>query len=281
MLNANIENDCCELCGHRIVAGFDELQHPQFENTKIARCCGLQRSLPYPTDKQLKNFYGTLYNSTYKRSFAEAIPDFVLQRAKIQHQWINQHEQRHKLDIAEAGCGWGELLLTFKEQANSLHAFELDPEAVTFIQDRAAKEGIEKFVTVSNEALENSGSRAKYDLVLSSHSLEHISNPLAVLQRWHSMLRENGLLFVEVPREDPVPLNWGVSATQPYFAGHLTFFNQSSLVSILKKADFKILAVESDLGPMTPVLMQVALGPTYDGGARLIRVLAQKAKQQL
>lgn len=42
----------------------------------------------------------------------------------------------------------------------------------------------------------------KYDFVLSSHSLEHIANPLKAVGNWLRVLRKNGVLVVVVPHRE-------------------------------------------------------------------------------
>lgn len=41
-----------------------------------------------------------------------------------------------------------------------------------------------------------------YDFVLSSHTLEHVANPLLALSEWIRVLKENGLLVLVVPHKD-------------------------------------------------------------------------------
>ena len=41
-----------------------------------------------------------------------------------------------------------------------------------------------------------------YDLVLSSHVLEHVANPLLALSEWRRVLKEDGFLFLVIPRRD-------------------------------------------------------------------------------
>ena len=43
---------------------------------------------------------------------------------------------------------------------------------------------------------------ASYDFVLSSHTLEHIANPLKALSEWTRVLKENGLLVLVLPHKD-------------------------------------------------------------------------------
>jgi SAM-dependent methyltransferase len=43
---------------------------------------------------------------------------------------------------------------------------------------------------------------ATYDFVLSSHTLEHIANPLQALSEWTRVLKEKGLLVLVIPHKD-------------------------------------------------------------------------------
>jgi SAM-dependent methyltransferase len=53
------------------------------------------------------------------------------------------------------------------------------------------------------EATELSGiPSGRYDFVLSSHTLEHVANPLKALREWIRVLREEGTLVLIVPHKD-------------------------------------------------------------------------------
>lgn len=41
-----------------------------------------------------------------------------------------------------------------------------------------------------------------HDFIFSSHCLEHLVNPVAALEHWHSKLRERGALFLYLPHPD-------------------------------------------------------------------------------
>jgi SAM-dependent methyltransferase len=42
----------------------------------------------------------------------------------------------------------------------------------------------------------------RYDFVLSSHTLEHVANPLAALREWRRILRSDGVVVLVVPHRD-------------------------------------------------------------------------------
>lgn len=54
---------------------------------------------------------------------------------------------------------------------------------------------------------------SSYDLVLASHCLEHVANPLRALQEWHRILIEGGLLLLILPHKDGT-FDWRRPVTQ-------------------------------------------------------------------
>jgi len=66
----------------------------------------------------------------------------------------------------------------------------------TFHFDQGRRTG-NNFIT-EGSTLEGIGD-AKYDFVLSSHSLEHIANPIKALQNWKRVLKPGGFLLLVLP----------------------------------------------------------------------------------
>ena len=72
-------------------------------------------------------------------------------------------------------------------------------EGATFVFDDAKPAG-RQFIA---EASELAGvPEAAYDLLLSSHTIEHVANPLGTLARWKAVLRSGGTLVLVVPHRD-------------------------------------------------------------------------------
>lgn len=72
-------------------------------------------------------------------------------------------------------------------------------EGATFRYDNRRAEGNQYVAEATN--LRQIAS-ASYDFVLSSHTLEHIANPLQALSEWTRTLKEDGLLVLVVPHKD-------------------------------------------------------------------------------
>lgn len=120
-----------------------------------------------------------------------------------------------------------------------------------------------------------------FDIVILSAVLEHVSDPLAILQKIHGILSQNGYLLLEVPYESFYYRNWfGDSLTKNYLDlllhfprqalkimdfystllkiklhcippmgfvklhEHINFFSETSFYPLLKSAGFCVIALE-------------------------------------
>jgi SAM-dependent methyltransferase len=72
-------------------------------------------------------------------------------------------------------------------------------EGRTFVFNRRRPAGTQFFL----EATELFGiASGSYDFVLSSHTLEHIANPIQALHEWSRILKRNGTLVLVIPHRD-------------------------------------------------------------------------------
>jgi SAM-dependent methyltransferase len=101
----------------------------------------------------------------------------------------------------------------------------------------------------------------RFDVIVCSHVLEHVVQPLAVCRQLVQRLRIGGLLFVEVPLEI-----LGHAPRQREPVTHLNFFSKESLDAMLRLAELR---VES---------CQATVCTVGDGRRRLVvRALARRS----
>ena len=80
--------------------------------------------------------------------------------------------------------------------------------------------------------------KEKFDLIILSHTLEHVSDPNSFIESINKISQYNTTLFIEVPYLDFL---------EPYNENmHLHFFSQKSLESVVNKIRFNILHTEVD-----------------------------------
>jgi SAM-dependent methyltransferase len=92
---------------------------------------------------------------------------------------------------------------------------------------------------------------ARYDVILSSHALEHVANPLKALREWRRVLMENGVLLIVLPHRDG------------------TFDRRRPVTTIEHlRSDFAQDVPESDLTHLPEVLALHDLGRDPEAGSR-------------
>jgi SAM-dependent methyltransferase len=72
-------------------------------------------------------------------------------------------------------------------------------QGATFHYDKRHAPGDQYITEATNLSFITSSS---YDFILSSHTLEHVANPLQALSEWIRVLKEQGLLVLVVPHKD-------------------------------------------------------------------------------
>jgi SAM-dependent methyltransferase len=102
---------------------------------------------------------------------------------------------------------------------------------------------------------------ASYDVVHSSHSLEHMRDPYAALARWWEVLRPGGHLIVIVPDEDMYEQGVFPSRFNSDHKRTFTLWKQSSWAD---ESSVDLIPAILDLGPDVEILEARSLHTSYD-----------------
>ena len=121
------------------------------------------------------------------------------------------------------GCGEGKLLNSLQDAGWETYGIE-PSSGVAFLRHRR---------------LEEPPQDRSFDFVFLHHVLEHVRNPLQVLQQLAGALREGGVLFVSVPRLDTLPVHRDLKYCIDGHK-HLMCFSQASLTWLLGRAGFSV-----------------------------------------
>jgi hypothetical protein len=151
-------------------------------------------------------------------------------------------------EVIEIGGGPGELAEQARRAAGKDRAYVVD-----FVS-RVAFPNLD-FVKVdlNSEAIrlvESFDTQAAH-LFLLSHLLEHLEDPAALLTQLQRF--ENSFVFIEVPdfgsRHSPATLQWQMNGLE-----HVQYFNDASLIELLHKGGFQVLAFETQAAPNMTVI---------------------------
>lgn len=98
------------------------------------------------------------------------------------------------MSVLEVGCFRGDMTDLILKEFKSIDVLEASAELALEVQNRFGDR-----VLVHNSQLETFQSERKFDLIFLVHTLEHLNDRVAGLQKLKGLLSENGLLFVAVP----------------------------------------------------------------------------------
>ncbi len=146
----------------------------------------------------------------------------------------------------EIGCGNGKLLSLAKEGGWAVSGIELSPFLVSSIKDvldiNVMSINFLEFAPRDNET---------YDLITLRHVLEHLPDPVLVMNKVHELLKDNGYLLLEFPNIDGIDLvlkrfleahHIKKKVYSPSYApGHCHEYNKKSLQFLAKLTGFKMI----------------------------------------
>lgn len=173
--------------------------------------CGTVSALPPPSERILRRHYETM-----------PAEDALLgsERARTAMDWILAHGSFSS--VLEIGCGNGELLALLRAQTGC-EVQGVDPSVVRQTKATTSRVPIVK-------SLDELEPGKRFELVISSHALEHVVDPGAMLRVLAERVTDDGLVYVEVPA---LELS-NVASEQTIHLTHLHHWTGSTLAAICR-----------------------------------------------
>ena len=134
------------------------------------------------------------------------------------------------------GCGAGGVLRYSSTVAKKVYGIELEDSMCKQLNS----EGIKCFGDI-DEALKNINE--KIDVISLFHVLEHLPEPIVILNKLKAMLSPNGVMIIEVPNADDALLslyNCREFADFTYWESHIYLYNRETFSKLIKMAEMKV-----------------------------------------
>lgn len=133
--------------------------------------------------------------------------------------------------IVDIGCGSGGLLLELKGLGfKNLIGCDISNACVSYIRSL----GFEGFQYFLGSQFEHN---VQADIIILSHVLEHLENPLEAISALHGVLKNDGLLYVEVPDAEHFR-DYCACLLYDFSIEHINYFSSKTLSSLLKTAGY-------------------------------------------
>lgn len=249
----------CPFCGaegkliHKRLKDRSMIGGTSFWN--IRRCrnhsCGAAWQDPRPREEEIWKAYRTYYTHSESRPYMEwYYPHQYGYLGRVLLRILNKTLRRLQLSakrydfyyhglnngspgrLLEIGCGNGGRLLGLQQLGWDIEGHDVDSKAVEYCRTLGLR--------VQSGSLEDCGFREQsYDVILMSHVIEHLHDPLGVLKRCRELLKPGGKVIISTPnirslgrqiyRKHWLPLD------PPR---HITIFSSKTLRNVLNAAGF-------------------------------------------
>ena len=174
-------------------------------------------------------------NPGIERQVAPALED-IRDDHKERYLWARASlsSSEHVLD-AGCGVGYGSALLA--ENAHTVHALDISPDAIEYARRYWARPNVVH--EVADLCFFNLPSNTKCDAVIAFEVVEHLIEPRLFLHNAFNCLREGGRLFISVPNEKVIP---HTVTLNPF---HLRHYTTEEIRMILFECGFDVRTVAS------------------------------------
>jgi SAM-dependent methyltransferase len=223
----------CNIC-----QSTDMLQIYEKGNLPISQCanCGLVQANPrLPQEEIWKRYSPTYFWDEYMPAHSAPNGEY--------HEAFHRHRNMPLLNLLrpfkqqgtllEVGCAAGFMLKVAEAEGWQVKGLELMESAVQYANETLGIEVIEGTLDDANLA------ESSFDAIALIETVEHLLDPMAVLQKAHTLLRPGGALLVAVPNQNSLMHKWyGIDWSVLSPAEHLYYFTDDSMEKLLKKIGY-------------------------------------------
>ena len=235
----------CPICEHSAFRPHARMGAYTYHQCRGCKVLCLE---PFPTLDTIERHYAAKFEDgnyrtllTFSDQYRKVYQDYV--------SWMSRHVQlsgRRSLDV---GCFTGELVSTLLQVGADAYGVELQAEAVSIAQQRLPGRVFEINIDEAAGPFPDDS----LDLVTMMAVIEHVQEPVALLRRARSLLKDNSWLFLETPNASSWPAR-AAGRFWPLLAPveHLHLFSAPAIRHALARADFELVEVRPHVKWLSP-----------------------------
>ena len=178
-----------------------------------------------------------------KDFFAEKAKDYDNEKSRTQNvstiaqTILNEVSFSKEMSIMDFGSGTGLLLSEIAPYVGAITAVDISPAMIAVLQSK--KEEIKSPLQIVQMDLTKETLDKKFDAIISSMTIHHIEDTLALFKKFHSLLKEDGTIAIaDLDTEDG---SFHTENTGVFHCG----FDREDFAQILKNAGFKNIKIQN------------------------------------
>ena len=202
-----------------------------------------------PTPAELQDYYAKKYyqdssSKSYKLNYTQDEIEYFRIRNERYYLVVKNIRKIDKGNYLDVGCGEGFGLKFFKERGYKVKGFDFSSRGVS----KQNPDCLDDLVTgdIFDLLKVEIESKNTFDIICLNNVLEHVINPLDLLNALHKIIALNGVIVITVPndfsiiqkealRRGHIHKNFWVTLPD-----HLSYFDKNSLTKLCKEADFNV-----------------------------------------
>ncbi len=211
----------CKCCGKET---FECLYRNSDYSIEKCNECGLVRTNSLDTQQYVE----------YHRDAKEYTKDEELFRNIFLKRFQNISKYKKKGKVLDIGASTGTMLSIFQKAGWTVWGIEPSKKAVSVARKRNIKMTHGFFENVKLPV-------NHFDVVLMNHTFEHVEDPLMVLKKIKKVLKNDGIVYIDVPNFDSWDAkvkgsNWGYLMPSE----HTFHYTHKTLRKLMEKAGFEV-----------------------------------------
>lgn len=149
------------------------------------------------------------------------------------YQWVRKFRTLENARLLDIGCGSGKWVRNLRDE--SVEAYGLEPSTALYNHFLCHDEF---FFNQTVEEYRHNFPQSKFDIITILDVIEHVDEPLILLENVDLLLKEGGLLFISTPDVGSVIARFLGKKWHFYHKYHLAYFSQKTLDAVVKPLRF-------------------------------------------
>jgi 2-polyprenyl-3-methyl-5-hydroxy-6-metoxy-1,4-benzoquinol methylase len=142
--------------------------------------------------------------------------------------------------LLDIGCGAGNYLYSAHKRGWDCFGTEISSETTAILINR-------RIAKIQNCSFEKSVyEERQFDVINMSHVLEHMADPIIALQKVNMILKDEGLLFINIPCVTLEAIILGSFWMGWDIPRHYYHFTRSTIIKTLKQTNFEVISLVSE-----------------------------------